>query len=112
MKNIKTFESFAAHDFEPTQIQPAMEPTHGKNHHGVEHENYMFFGNLKTIKRLVDTLLEMDESQVDEILSNGHAWADDHIATSKDDIEEVFNFLMNEVNDSHNKELIQEEPEN
>jgi hypothetical protein len=54
----------------------------------------------------------MDESQVDEILSNGHAWAADHIATSKDDVEEVLNFLMNEVDDSHNKELIQEEPEN
>jgi hypothetical protein len=35
----------------------------------------------------------MDESKVDEMLSNGHNWAVDHIATSKDDIEEVFNFL-------------------
>lgn len=99
MKNIKTFESFAAHDFEPTQIQPAMEPTLDTKKHGAEYENYMFFGNLKTIKRLVDILLEMDEAQVDEILSNGHAWAADHIATSKDDVEEVLNFLMNEVDD-------------
>jgi hypothetical protein len=58
-----------------------------------EQENYMFFGNLKTIKRLVDEMLEMDESEVDSILSNGHGWATDHIATSKDDVEEVFNFL-------------------
>ena len=58
-----------------------------------EHENYMFFGNLKTIKRLVDEMLEMDESKIDAILSNGHGWALDHIATSKDDVEEVFNFL-------------------
>jgi hypothetical protein len=56
-------------------------------------QNYMFFGNLKTIKRLVDEMLEMDESEVDAKLSNGHNWALDHIATSKDDIEEVFNFL-------------------
>jgi hypothetical protein len=55
--------------------------------------NYMFFGNLQTIKRLVDEMLEMDESEVDAILSNGHNWAVDHIATSKDDVEEVFNFL-------------------
>lgn len=58
-----------------------------------EQQNYMFFGNLKTIKRLVDEMLEMDESEVDQILSNGHNWALDHIATSKDDVEEVFNFL-------------------
>jgi hypothetical protein len=38
-------------------------------------------------------MLEMDESEVDAILSNGHNWAVDHIATSKDDVEEVFNFL-------------------
>jgi hypothetical protein len=58
-----------------------------------EQKNYMFFGNLKTIKRLVDEMLEMDEAKVDAILSDGHNWALDHMATSKDDIEEVFNFL-------------------
>ncbi len=58
-----------------------------------ETENYMFFGNLKTIKRLVDEMLEMDESMIDSMLSDGHNWAVDHIATSKDDVEEVFNFL-------------------
>lgn len=63
-----------------------------ENHDG-DIQNYMFFGNLKTIKRLVDNMLEMDEAEVDSILSNGHNWALDHIATSKDDVEEVFNFL-------------------
>ena len=58
-----------------------------------ENDNYMFFSNLKTIKRLVDEMLEIDEAQIDEMLSNGHNWAVDHIATSKDDIEEVFNFV-------------------
>ena len=62
----------------------------------------MFFGNLQTIKRLVDEMLEMDESEVDAILSNGHNWALDHIATSKDDVEEVFNFLAGH-NDSDNE---------
>ena len=38
-------------------------------------------------------MLEMDEAKVDSILSNGHNWALDHITTSKDDVEEVFNFL-------------------
>jgi hypothetical protein len=116
MQKIKTFESFSQEDFEPTQLQPfhAERPeSHDEESHetGAEYENYMFFGNLKTIKRCIDLLLEMDESKVDEILSNGHAWAADHIATSKDDVEEVLDFLLNEVNDSEDKELIQEEPE-
>jgi len=58
-----------------------------------ESQNYMFFNNLQTIKRLVDDMLEMDEKEVDEMLTNGHNWALDHMATSKDDVEEVYNFL-------------------
>jgi hypothetical protein len=57
-----------------------------------ETQNYMFFGNLQTMKRLIDKMLEMDESKIDEMLKE-HNWALDHIATSKDDVEEVFNFL-------------------
>lgn len=63
-------------------------------------QNYMFFSNLKTIKRLVDDMLKMDESEIDEMLSNGHNWASDHIATSKDDIEEVYNFIKGDVSES------------
>ena len=65
----------------------------------------MFFGNLKIIKKYVDAMLQMNPDQVQEILSNGHDWAADHIATSKDDVQEVGDFLMNEVghgNDSYN----------
>jgi hypothetical protein len=58
-------------------------------------DNYMFFQNLKTIKQAVDEMLAMDFEMVDMILSNGHDWANDHIATSKDDVEEVYNFLSN-----------------
>jgi hypothetical protein len=58
-------------------------------------DNYMFFQNLKTIKKMVDAMLKMDPAHVDQILSNGHGWAADHIATSKDDVEEVGGFLMN-----------------
>lgn len=76
-----------------------------------EQQNYMFFGNLKTIKRLVDKLLEMDEATVDQMLSNGHDWAGDHIATSKDDIEEVFNFLAgHEETEHHGEEHHEEKP--
>lgn len=110
MKAIKTFEAFTADDFEPTMVQPFQKELNFDHKDiEVEHENYMFFGNLHTIKRHIDELLKLDPAKVDEILSNGHAWADDHIATSKDDIEEVFNFLVNDI-DSLNKQLIQEDP--
>jgi len=58
-----------------------------------EQQNYMFFQNLETIRDAVDALLNMNPAQVDEMLSNGHAWAVDHITTSADDIEEVYHFL-------------------
>ena len=64
-------------------------------------DNYMFFQNLKTIKKMVDTMLQMDPNEVDQILSNGHSWAVDHITTSKDDVEEVGNFLMHQDEPSH-----------
>jgi hypothetical protein len=59
--------------------------------------NYMFFGNLKIIKKYVDAMLEMNVDKVQQILSDGHDWAADHIATSKDDVQEVGDFLMNEM---------------
>jgi hypothetical protein len=62
-----------------------------------ELNRYMFFQNLKTIKMMVDELLEMDEKMVDSVLADGHDWANDHITTSKDDIEEVAGFLSNEM---------------
>lgn len=65
----------------------------------------MFFGNLKTIKKYVDALLKLDPNQVQEILSDGHDWAADHIATSKDDIQEVGDFLMNEMHHDSEQDL-------
>lgn len=59
--------------------------------------NYMFFGNLKTIKRMIDDIVQMDAEQVDKILKDGDDWAVDHIATSVDDIQEVYNFLKNGI---------------
>lgn len=58
-------------------------------------KNYMFFQNLKEIKKNIDLLLTLDKVKVDKVLSDGHNWAVDHIATSKDDIEEVTSFLRN-----------------
>jgi hypothetical protein len=58
-----------------------------------ETNNYMFWQNLKTIIHASRELLEMDFQKIDALLSDGHGWALDHIATSADDIEEVYHFL-------------------
>jgi len=105
MRIVKTFESFfnepEEHEMMPHQApnpdmqqHPASKIDHDDHH---EAENYMFFGNLETIQRLTEIMLKMDPRKVDQILKNGHSWAVDHIATSKDDIEEVANFLIGEM---------------
>jgi hypothetical protein len=62
-----------------------------------ENERYMFFSNLEQMKRQCDLLLDMDENKIEEILENGHDWAQDHIATAKESMDQVFDFLMNET---------------
>jgi hypothetical protein len=62
-----------------------------------ENERYMFFSNLEQMRRQCDLLLNLDESMVEEILSNGHDWAQDHIAEAKNNLDQVFDFLMNET---------------
>ena len=59
-------------------------------------ENYMFFSNLKQIMRQCKLLLEIDPQMIDEILQNGHDWADDHVTEAKTNMDQVFDFLMNE----------------
>ena len=67
-----------------------------------EHENnrYMFFSNLEQIKRQAELLLELDDDIIHQILENGHDWADDHITVAKENLDQVFDFLMNETQDS------------
>jgi hypothetical protein len=61
-----------------------------------ESENYMFFSNLKQIARQCKMLLEMDEEMIDQILQDGHDWADDHVTEAKVNMDQVFDFIMNE----------------
>jgi hypothetical protein len=67
------------------------------NEEAYEASRYMFFGNLEQIKRQAELLLDLDEDKINEILENGHDWAQDHIATAKESIDQVFDFLMNET---------------
>lgn len=62
-----------------------------------ENSRYMFFSNLEQIRRQCDILLGMDEEEISSILENGHDWAQDHIAESKNNMDQVFDFLMNET---------------
>ena len=73
-------------------------------------ENYMFFGNLETMKRLVDELLEMDKTQIDELLKE-HDWASDHISVSTENLEQVFNFIAGVVGKSNEYDNVQVEPD-
>jgi len=65
-----------------------------------EHANYMFFSNLEQIKRQCEMLLEMDKDMIDELIQNGHDWADDHVSEAKTNMDQVFDFIMNEKNKS------------
>jgi inorganic triphosphatase YgiF len=61
---------------------------------------YMFFSNLQQMRRQCDLLLDLEPSMVEEILEDGHDWAQDHIAEAKNNMDQVFDFLMNETKKS------------
>ena len=72
-------------------------------------ERYMFFSNLEQIKRQCEMLLDMDQQQIESILSDGHDWAQDHIAEAKNNMDQVFDFLMNETKNSDGEEIDNEQ---
>jgi hypothetical protein len=94
MKHLKEFNSYASQS-EMTE--------------NAEMQNYMFFQNLMTIKDSIDMMLSLDPMKVDSILTDGHAWAADHITTSADDIQEVSNFLKNTIKMMDHSEMPSEE---
>jgi len=57
---------------------------------------YMFFSNLEQMRRQCDLLLDLEPDMVESILENGHDWAQDHISEAKNNMDQVFDFLMNE----------------
>ena len=63
----------------------------------METNRYMFFSNLEQIKRQCEILLDMNVDEITQILDNGHDWADDHISEAKNNMDQVFDFLMNET---------------
>lgn len=67
--------------------------------HEQESERYMFFSNLEQMKRQCEILLDLNHDEIEEILTNGHDWAQDHIAEAKNNLDQVFDFLMNQTNE-------------
>ncbi len=69
-----------------------------KETHDEKSKRYMFFTNLEQIRRQCDLLLDLDKDMIQQVLENGHDWAQDHIAEAKNNMDQVFDFLMNETN--------------
>jgi hypothetical protein len=106
MERIVSFDDFKKKAMEIAEDDNNMEG--GKQH-------YMFFANLTSIKHYIEEILKMDPEEVDNHLRNGHDWAADHIATSKDDIQEVADWIRNEIEGAGSSEESGEEmiePEN
>lgn len=64
----------------------------------MEDGTYMVLQNLNTIKNDVEKLLSLKhKTDFGTLVTGEHAWAGDHIATSKDDIEEVTRFVVSNL---------------
>ena len=95
---IKTFEDWLV---ENAQIgHTSIDNTGGFTYSPVAEEelsNYMFFSNLERITELSRMILKMDQRKLDELLNNGHDWANDHVTKAKENLAHVFEFFNNEI---------------
>ena len=62
-------------------------------------ENYMFFRNLVTMKDHIEQMLQMNPQHIDELISNGHDWANDHITVASENLTQVMDWLISEFGD-------------
>ena len=66
--------------------------------HITEKGTYMVLQNLQQIMDDIQTILKYKHhSMFPKLVTGEHAWAGDHITTSKDDIEEVANFIKQQI---------------
>jgi hypothetical protein len=100
-----TYNNAAAKAVEKGDKKLALDFLKHSNKMGIDKESnenhgrsnrYMFFSNLQQMRRQCDLLLDLDEEMVESILNNGHDWAQDHIAEAKNNMDQVFDFIMNE----------------
>jgi hypothetical protein len=93
---INTFQKLATQKDESCKFSKWLE-LREDSEDSEELKHYMFFSNLKAIKEKADKLLQMDPKKLDKMIEDGHDWASDHISSSRDDIEEVYNWISGEV---------------
>jgi septation ring formation regulator EzrA len=62
--------------------------------------NYMFFSNLEQIQRQIKDLESLPKEVIEKFLQNGHDWADDHVSKAKENLDHVYEFIMNELSSS------------
>jgi len=72
-------------------------------------ERYMFFSNLEQIHRQTGLLLELNKNTVEGILDGGHDWAQDHVSTAKENLDQVFDFMMNETKNEDNVTVLEQD---
>jgi hypothetical protein len=58
-----------------------------------ERQNEMFFQNLKKIDGILWRLNLLDKDIIDETISDGNGWVSAHLASAKNDLEEIYDFL-------------------
>jgi hypothetical protein len=49
---------------------------------------------------------------IEDILQNGHDWADDHVSEAKNNMDQVFDFFMNTTQESLNEGLMEAKKKN
>jgi hypothetical protein len=72
-------------------------------------ERYMFFSNLEQIHRQTGLLLELNKNTVEGVLDGGHDWAQDHVSTAKESLDQVFDFMMNETKNEDNVTVLEQD---
>jgi hypothetical protein len=70
-------------------------------------DRYMFASNLKQMVRQAELMMQLDAKQVEEILDGGHDWAQDHVAVAKENLDQVFDFMMNKLDQAKNDEELE-----
>ena len=108
MKNLKKYEDWLFEEGNAQMGITSIDNPGGYIYNPVGEEedesNYMFFSNLKRIKQLADMILKLDQKSIDDMLNNGHDWANSHVTTAKANLDHVFEFFNSElkgVSESH-----------
>jgi hypothetical protein len=88
--------------------------THEDNDEHGELKNEMFFNDVFNIYDSVSELLSACDETVDELLSDGHAWAVEHLTTATNNMQNIHQFLkgnealFNEVRERQNYTFFQD----